>query len=949
MKRRTLIPLWTVLIALSLAVPVLAQGQTPTSPTQNTPPPRRGLGASLDTSSGGNSGQGDKGLLGSKTSLKERLGKAKEAKDKDKDKDGAKTDNNTGTPAPGATDPNAPPPAGQPEKSGKKSGSGGGSVVGGGGEKGAKGGGKGGSGAGMTKGESPAISVTGEGDFQPVIDRKLQWEDVPEEGETLSLEGPMPLTDFLAGINLATNWNIIASEKCKEAELPYFNIVDVSPKKGLEILKFMDIYYKFKEIDGAKFLYVMTKDEYNTKEFGEKKPEEFKVAHADVDYIESAFKSLLSKEGRMIADSRTGILYVWDTEDNLGQMKKTLADLDTPLQKREFSVQYADIADVQTVLKELTSKSGSMLADPRTGALIVWDTPQVLAQVSDAIERLDVPLQSRTFEIANATAEDLTESLEVLLSERGMIQVDPRTNALVVTDIAARVEKIAEYIKGIDRDLETRTWTIKYADLDFIADQLESYIPSDMGDIVVNDQVHQITVTGLPARLDKIDELVKTWDIKRRQVLIEAYIVEVNNDIEQQLNVNWSYFGSNGSAPIFFNGGEGFKSDSTANLRVGQLPYSVPLYGALQLDSGGKITRPIVKNTEGKNVVDYIAGNKIGATLDYLDKNDKATILSSPRVVVQDGEEATFENATKVPYVSATTNYGGGYYNGGVNTPNNPNDPNNNFNNYGANNTNRIEFIDVGTILSVLPYISEDKNVLLDVEAEDSTFIMRTILSNGTPSTVPEKTVRRAQTQLRVASGETVVLGGLRKDSAQKNMTKTPMLGDLPVIGRIFRYPNKKSENKSLMLFLTTTIVDEHTHPETVQLAKAEESIAEATRHNGKDFWGRLKDDISNGKAEIHVTIGQTGKILSEGELVTLEELKANLFDIAEKKKVTIVLRKHPRAPEDVVTAVTEAAMEANLKVNFSDAGVPLVPDFDNSAALKTPPAAEKSDEVKLN
>lgn len=926
MKQGIFLPVWMALLALVVAIPAQAQGQTPTTPRRPgqdligyTPPGARDTNAGA-SKSGSKSGADSDSGAGERKSLRERREDSASDRKSGADADGENKD--TADSKSGAADGEAPkPPTGRSvsEESSRASGGGASTVTGGGG---AGGQGGGGGGTTMTSGEAAGISVTGEGNFEPVTLRKLQWGEVPDEGEALTLEGPMPLSEFLAAINIATNWNVITSAKAKEVELPYFNIVELKPQKALEILKFQDVYYSFKEDGDSKFLFVMTKEEFNAKSFGDAMPDEFRVQHADVGYMESAFKPLLSKAGRMIVDQRTGILYVWDTADNIKQMKKTFEDLDTPLEKRAFSVQYADVADIETVLTELVSESGSMLTDARTGTVMVWDTPQVLTQVAEAVERLDVPLESRTFEIMNANAEDLTESLEVLLSERGVIQVDPRTNSLVVTDIAARMEKMGEYIAQIDKDLETRTWTVKYADIEFVADQIESYIPSDMGDIVVNDTVHQITVTGLPARLDKIDALIKTWDIKRRQVLIEAYIVEVNNDIEREFNVNWSYFGSNGNSPVFFNAGDGFQADSDANLRVGQLPYSVPLYGGLQLDENGEITRPLVKNIDGETVVDYIAGNKIAATLDYLDRNDKATILSSPRVVVQDGEEATFENATQVPFVSASTIYGG--Y-GGINNPNTPNNPNNNF--YSPNNTNRIEFIDVGTILSVLPYISEEDNVLLDIEAEDSTFILRTILSNGSPSTVPEKTVRRAATQLRVASGETVVLGGLRKDRAEKNVTKTPVLGDLPLLGRLFRYPKNKSANNSLLLFLTTTIVDEYTHPETLQLATAEEKIAEANRHNDKDIWGRLKDDIARGKGEIFVTVGQTGSVLSEGEIVSLADLKQNLFDIAEKSpRVVIILRSHPRAPQDTVTEVTEAVMESGLKIEFSDAGVPLVP-----------------------
>ena len=82
----------------------------------------------------------------------------------------------------------------------------------------------------------------------------------------------------------------------------------------------------------------------------------------------------------------------------------------------------------------------------------------------------------------------------------------------------------------------------------------------------------------------------------------------------------------------------------------------MPLYGALELNSSGNIVRNVLNNVSGKPMIDKFGGSPLAVSLSYLDKNNKATILSSPRVVVQDGEEASFENATSVPYMSASNN-----------------------------------------------------------------------------------------------------------------------------------------------------------------------------------------------------------------------------------------------------------------------------------------------------
>ncbi len=755
-------------------------------------------------------------------------------------------------------------------------------------------------------GSNYEVTSTGEGTFEPMLLREPEYGEVPDEGEALTfLDGTMALQEFLSAINLATGWNIIVSEAIKDTTMNFW-IDGVRPKQALEILKFHKVFYTFEP--ETKYLYVMGEEEWLQRQYGKLESHEFIVKHAEISYIESILSSLLSATGRIITDQRTGRIYVWDTKDNLEHMTKTFEQLDVELEELALTVKNAEVGDIESVLNSLMTPNGSLMSDPRTAQIFVWDAPAALERMRTAVEQLDVPLETRKFDITNVDAENVIDSLEALISERGLIQVDPRFNSLLVTDLPNKLDRIAETVLNLDRPLETRTWVVNYADLDFVADQIEIHIPSEMGEIVVNEDVHQITVTGLPDRLELIDKLIKVWDVRRSQVLIEAFIVEVGASVEREFNVNWSYFGISGGAPINVDGGTGFNPDG-GNMTIGQLPYNLPSYGGLTLDDSGNITRPALTNIAGDPVIGAVKGNRLGVTLDYLDQQGKVTVLSSPRVTVQDGEEAIFENARRVPFISSTS-----YYNSGVNN-----------NGFAGNNTNRVEFIDVGTILTVTPRITEDHNILMDISAEDSDAVQVTITSNGEDSTVPEKTTRRAETQLRVGSAETVVLGGLRKDTSEESVSRTPILGEIPLIGRLFRYPNNKSANRTLLIFLTPTIVDEYTYPESDQLAQAEAILAEDHRHNLKSIWKRWGDKLSMGGNEISVSIGQTGGIHSEGERLTVEDLREGFFEVKLKGKVTVVIRKHPSAPEDVVASVTEAAMEAGLRIAFDDRMVPLV------------------------
>jgi len=918
------------------ALSAVAQGQTPTTPQQGTEPrvrpapssgipwdgddsSSRRLNRSSSTDTGTDSSRGTSGTTspGSRstgvTSQPTRRGGAASSASSTPTTSGQQAGKTPAEKAAADTGPGREPPKARsggagPRMIGGGSSGGGATVPGLTGASGlpgagAAGAGIGAAGGGYGGGGISAVTMTGEGAFEPVMEREPEYKDVPEAGEKITLEGPMPLAEFLAAINLATNWNVVISPVLQDIELRFW-IFDVTPKQALEVLKFNEIFYEFDE--ETKFLRIMTEEEYLTREYGKKKPHEFNVEFADVAYVESMIGSLLSSTGRAITDQRTNNIYVWDTDDNIKEMVRIVGEIDVPLQKAEFTIEHAEVADMEAVLATFMSPSGSVLADVRTGQIFVWDSPAILDKMRAAVTRLDQPVESRTFFVENVNSEDVVDSVEAMLTERGTIQVDPRFNSIVVTDLPTRVERIAAIIETLDKELETRTWVLKYADLDFVADQIEAYIPGEMGQIVVQDEVHQITVTGLPGRLNEIDKLITTWDVKRKQVLIEAHIVEVSTDVERAFNVNWSTFSSVGGSPFAMHSGSGAGAPATASgsgqiASAGGQPYAVPRYGALQVDDSGGILRPLLEDISGETIIDRYVGRNLAVTLDC--------------------EEAIFENATKVPYVSSTGGYGGyygGYYGSNTNTDNS-------YNRYSAS-TSRVEFIDVGTILSVLPRVTEDSNILLDISAEDSTYTDKNVVVDDLTRSVPEKTVRQADTQVRVNSGDTIVLGGLRRDRADHSTTRTPILGDIPVIGRLFNNPKRKSANSTLLIFITTTIVDERTMPESMEIARVDAEIADAQRQMNKGVFGRMKDKIYKGQNEIGVSIGHTGVLHCAGEIATVDELRDRFFDVGRGGSVTVVIRKHPSAPVQVVNEVTEAAMEAELHIEFDSTIPPIVP-----------------------
>ena len=173
---------------------------------------------------------------------------------------------------------------------------------------------------------------------------------------------------------------------------------------------------------------------------------------------------------------------------------------------------------------------------------------------------------------------------------------------------------------------------------------------------------------------------------------------------------------------------------------------------------------------------------------------------------------------------------------------------------------------------------------------------------------------------------QTIVIGGLRAQNLEDEVTRVPVLGDVPLLGRLFKTTRKDHQKQELVIFLTPTIVDEFTHPESSRLAQADEDISARMRHSQKSTFERWTEKLSGGSHEINVSIGQSGNIFSEGEMTTLGDLMAELTSVEKKAAKTVVLRSDPRAAKALVHEVTEQIELIGLKVKHLEVDTPFVP-----------------------
>lgn len=363
-----------------------------------------------------------------------------------------------------------------------------------------------------------------------------------------------------------------------------------------------------------------------------------------------------------------------------------------------------------------------------------------------------VSLQTKVFTLAYADVVDLKRVLLSVKTPRGKIEINAKNNQVIVTDTPEKVKEIEEALKELDQKTEIRTYKLLYSKAKEIETKLTQIVPKEKGDVYVDERTNSVIVKATPAILDDIDSLITGWDTQHRQVLIEAKILEVTLDETTKLGIEWQLQNVN---------------------RPAHAPALVDLASKFPVS---------LTTTGGIFQVGSLTADEYAVTLEALKSSANTEVLSSPRVVVIDGEEANILVGSSEPYIVATT------------------DPITKL------LVEEVKFVDVGIKLKVTPQIGEDDYVTMKIHPEVSTARRVAEVKN----TVARDTTE-ADTTMMVKNGETIILGGLIKDEKKKTINKIPLLGDIPLIGLAFQNKNIQDVKKEIIVFITPHILTNET------------------------------------------------------------------------------------------------------------------------------------------
>ena len=454
-----------------------------------------------------------------------------------------------------------------------------------------------------------------------------------------------------------------------------------------------------------------------------------------------------------------------------------------PPQQRIYSGQKVSLdfkdADIHNVLRLLAevSKLNIVATDDVRGKVtlklfeVPWD------------QALDIVLQALNLEMVQEGNVIRISSVNRLRVEREELQrakeaqkaVEPLRVEYIRVNYA-RAGKLANIIGGAQAEIRQGGFGGQRGN-----GQMEDGVLTSRGTVLVDDFTNTLIVRDIQRGIENARELVRRLDVQTPQVLIESNIVEATTDFARDLGIQWGYqanIGPETGNPTGVNF-PGSIAAGGALAGLGGVPFLVdfPAGGNFGQGRGSGI---------GLNFGSVDGSQSLTARITALESQGKGKVISRPRVVTLNNVAATIKSLTilrvKLPSTGTVINTGAG----------------------GSAGTQQVatEKIETGIILVVTPLVSSDGFVLLDLYAKSSQADFARQVDN-----IPTEIAREANSHILIKDGQTVVLGGIYRDTNTMNTDGVPYLKDIPVLGWLFRSNSKADRREDLLVFLTPRIL----------------------------------------------------------------------------------------------------------------------------------------------
>jgi len=445
------------------------------------------------------------------------------------------------------------------------------------------------------------------------------------------------------------------------------------------------------------------------------------------------------------------------------------------------TLNFQDI-QVRSVLQLIAdvSELNIVVSDSVTGALtlrltnVPWD------------QALDIVLETKNLDMRRsgnviwiAPAAEIAEREQQILRARAERQtLEPLRTAMISVSYA-NASDLASLIRAASADTDA-----------------EQGVLSSRGSVTVDQRTNTLLVTDTVEQIDEVRELVAELDRPVRQVLIESRIVIARHDFNHQLGVRFGVTAAreDSRGNVFATSGGSRALDEMNNMAIinrrtdrgSSLPVSEPGgrgagISTPSFDDRLNVNLPVANPAGSLGVSILAADYLLDLELSALETEGRGEVISTPRVIAANQAEAYIQQGVEIPFESLQ----GGTQAGAVN----------------------VEFKEAVLELRVTPLITPDNRVQLDLTVKQDT--VGEIFETGRGGSVPSIDTRELGTNVLVENGQTVVLGGIFQEERNFQTTKVPVLGDVPVLGHLFRRRGTDDQKRELLIFVTPSILDE--------------------------------------------------------------------------------------------------------------------------------------------
>jgi general secretion pathway protein D len=531
----------------------------------------------------------------------------------------------------------------------------------------------------------------------------------------------------------------------------------------------------------------------------------FHLNHENPNNLVAVLRPLISANNTINANPSNGTLVITDYADNLQRLGKIIAALDQPAASEieVVPVRYAMASDLAPLVQKLSdvaasnapgaaavAQSGSattIMVEPRTNALVIRAAnPTRMAAAKALIEKLDRPVPGGgpagniwVVYLKNADAVRLAEVLRAAMASgaaaaSGSSSGSAGTSGLTGAGGGARPTAMATNPGGLGASNSTSaTSALSSASTTPVS---ATASVSTGGQIQADPATNSLIISAPEPVYRQMRQVIDQLDTRRAQVYVETMIVKVDAAKAAQFGVQWQgILGSTSNNTIGYVGTNYGSTGNIANLTLAQ-------FAGTSTSSSSSTASTATSLNQGINIgiLNKINGAfTLGALANFLQTQTGANVLSTPNIVALDNEEAKIVIGSNVPFVTGSYTNTGGSSNS-------------------VNPFQTVERKDVGIVLRIKSQIGEGGTIRMTVYQENST-----LRSDG--SSITDKS--SIETTVVVDDGQTMVLGGLLKDEYGDSDNKVPLLGSIPLVGKLFSNDSRTRTKTDLMLFLRPVII----------------------------------------------------------------------------------------------------------------------------------------------